>query len=161
MDLTASDVREVRFGTTRLRAGYRMGEVDEFLDQIEAAIGNYASQNQHLKDETGALRSQVQQLQARLESAHAELAAAQEQATIAAAPSGHDTVVVEESSGVVVVDPKTEGITDDLESTAENPVVAEIPNSDPSAQLRGVRDRMRTMLEKQLAEVDSVEIPGD
>jgi DivIVA domain-containing protein len=36
MALTPDDVRAKRFACTRLREGYDMGEVDDFLDEVEA-----------------------------------------------------------------------------------------------------------------------------
>ena len=38
MTLSAQNVRDARFGTTRIRAGYNMAEVDAFLDQVEDTI---------------------------------------------------------------------------------------------------------------------------
>lgn len=160
MDLTANDVREVRFGTTRMRAGYNMAEVDEFLDRIENAVSHYATNNQNLKDEAGALRSQVQQLQARVESLNGELAAAQELSAPAAARSSeHDTVVVDDSSGAVVVLSQTQGSGNDLDSTAETPIVTVGGDDEPAAALRKVRDDLRAMLTEQLAQVERIDIP--
>lgn len=161
MELTPNDVREVRFGTTRFRAGYNMGEVDEFLDRVEAAIAEASARTQQMKDEAGALRSQLQQLQGRLEAANRDLAAAQEAATSvvnsrSGSGSEHDTVIVHESAGAVVV------AAVDGESTAENPIV--VAQADPAspllAELRRVRDNIRSMLQEQLEQVDRIEVPS-
>lgn len=156
MDLTSDDVREVRFGTTRFRAGYDMGEVDAFLDRVEAAIGEYGAETQRLKDESGALRSQVQQLQGRLEAANQELERAQQAALSASpAPTEHDTVIVDESSGAVVV------AESDVETTAENPVVSPSVGGAALADLRRIRDDLRSMLNEQLQQVDRIDLPAD
>ena len=39
MPLTPEDVSNKRFTTVRLREGYDMGEVDQFLDEVEAELG--------------------------------------------------------------------------------------------------------------------------
>lgn len=165
MDLTVSDVREVRFGTTRMRAGYDMGEVDAFLDLVEASISAYSASTQALKDEAGALRSQVQQLQSRLEGVTQELHEAQQSASAAAlAPAEHDTVIVDESSGAVVVTSSTTDVKivgDDVESTAENPVVSSPSGDEAFTELRKIRDDMRAMLRSQLEQVEGLSLPGD
>ena len=38
MPLTPEDVSNKRFTPVRLREGYDMGEVDQFLDEVEAAL---------------------------------------------------------------------------------------------------------------------------
>ncbi|MEO6605667.1 MAG: DivIVA domain-containing protein, partial [Aeromicrobium sp.] len=38
MPLTPEDVRNKRFTPVRLREGYDMGEVDQFLDEVEAEL---------------------------------------------------------------------------------------------------------------------------
>ncbi len=95
MDVSASDVREVRFGTTRIKAGYDISEVDQFLDRVEKAIAAYTENYQRAQDEADALRSQVQQVQRRLESAQVELDEARAQAPAAVVNGTRDTIVVE------------------------------------------------------------------
>lgn len=142
MELTSQDVREVRFGTTRLRAGYDMKEVDAFLDAIESTISTQSERSQHLSDEAEALRSQVQQLQTRLASVQAEL----DECRVLCTPvpdDGHTTVVTP-------IEPST-----DAETTAENPVIA---GDDQRAALVKVRDDVRQMLTDQLRIVDDLTI---
>lgn len=146
MELTAQDIRDVRFGTTRMRAGYDMAEVDAFLDAIESAITFYSAQTQASVDEADALRSQVQQLQARLASTQAEL---DECRLLASQPvaDGHDTVITEIAGDA------------DGETTAENPVVTPSLGSTSEQGLSAlikVRDDVRRMLTEQLRLVDDV-----
>ena len=44
MTLTPEDVQAVRFRTSRMRAGYRMADVDAFLDQVAATIEELGEQ---------------------------------------------------------------------------------------------------------------------
>jgi DivIVA domain-containing protein len=157
--LTPEEVREVRFGTTRARAGYKMGEVDAFLDSVEAAIAEYSSQNQRLGDEADVLRSQVQQLQTRLAAARKELDGIVRGRDVEEL-NRHDTLVTPVPAQD---DPNTEPTAliasdgDNVETTAENPVVAGVPATE-FEELVAVRDRVRDMLEKQIALVDELEI---
>src|SRR3954470_1904303 len=50
MPLTAEDVSNKRFTTVRLREGYDMTEVDQFLDEVEAELRRLHAEN----DELGA-----------------------------------------------------------------------------------------------------------
>ena len=52
MPLTPEDVRNKRFTPVRLREGYDMGEVDQFLDEVEAEL-------QRLTQEIDGLRSSL------------------------------------------------------------------------------------------------------
>lgn len=155
MDLTAQDVRDVRFGTTRMRAGYQMAEVDAFLDTIETAVGSYARELQDTRDEAEALRSQVQQLQGRLATVQAEL----DECRVLAAPQGqsdgHDTVITEIERAHRT---QTEA---DVETTAETPVVRSGPAESPLAMLQQVRDDVRMMLSEQLRLVDELDLDED
>ena len=142
MELTAQDIREVRFGTTRMRAGYDMKEVDAFLDVIESTISAQSEQSQHLRDEADALRSQVQQLQVRLAGVQAEL----DECRVLCTPiseDGHTTVVTEVGSSA------------DTATTAENPIIA---SDDQRVALVKVRDDVRRMLTDQLRIVDELTI---
>lgn len=161
--LDAQSVRNVRFGTTRMRAGYDMAEVDAFLDTIETAIEHYSSQSQQSRDEVEALRSQVEQLQLRLAATHAELeqcqALALERGQVALGHSGqeHDTLITEipgESSGDAE---SVENQVVDTEITAENPIVR-TDQAEQRAALRQVRDDVRRMLNEQLELVDRLRI---
>lgn len=53
MPLTPEDVRNKRFTPVRLREGYDMGEVDQFLDEIETEL-------ERLTDENGELRGSLE-----------------------------------------------------------------------------------------------------
>jgi len=139
--LSAQDVRDARFGTTRIRAGYNMAEVDAFLDQVEDTIAHTSSEGQRLGDEIEALRSQVQQLQGRLAAAQRELQEAQS-TPVAAPDEGHATVITP---------------TDDGASTTENVVVGDVPPVGRES-LVAIRDRVREMLTRQLALVDDLDI---
>jgi len=65
--VTASEVHEVKFGTSRLRAGYDMGEVDAFLDRVEATLLSLERALSSARDEQDMLRSQYERLQERLD----------------------------------------------------------------------------------------------
>ncbi|MET0952672.1 MAG: DivIVA domain-containing protein, partial [Aeromicrobium sp.] len=45
MPLTPEDVRNKRFTPVRLREGYDMGEVDQFLDEVEAELERLTVEN--------------------------------------------------------------------------------------------------------------------
>lgn len=79
MPLTAAEVRATQFSTTRMRGGYDMDEVDAFLDIIEADVSQYADELQRSRDGEAVLRTQCDQLQARLTAAEQRLTEAQEQ----------------------------------------------------------------------------------
>ena len=145
MELSPQEVRDIRFGTTRLRAGYNMSEVDAFLDTIEAALESYSSELRHTRDEADALRSQVQQLQARLASAQLELDECRALSAPQATVDGHDTIVS------VMTDES------DTEKTAENPAVGVVPQSGWGDLIR-VRDDVRRMLTEQLEIVEKLDL---
>ena len=158
MDVSASDVREVRFGTTRIKAGYDISEVDQFLDRVEKAIAAYTENYQRAQDEADALRSQVQQVQRRLESAQVELDEARAQEPAAVVNGTRDTIVVETTG---TAPPPSAAA--DIESTTENPVVVvasiDTESGEVLADLTRIRDDVRAMLERQLELVDSVQLP--
>jgi DivIVA domain-containing protein len=47
--LTPAEVRSQVFSTVRLREGYEMGQVDTFLDKVEATLGAVLADNQDLR----------------------------------------------------------------------------------------------------------------
>ena len=49
MPLTPEDVSNKRFTPVRLREGYDMGEVDQFLDEVEAELGRLIKENDELR----------------------------------------------------------------------------------------------------------------
>lgn len=54
MPLTPEDVRNKRFTAVRLREGYDMGEVDQFLDEIEVEFERLISENEELRAKLAA-----------------------------------------------------------------------------------------------------------
>jgi DivIVA domain-containing protein len=54
MPLTPEDVRSKRFTPVRLREGYDMGEVDQFLDEVEAELERLAQENNDLRSKLAA-----------------------------------------------------------------------------------------------------------
>jgi len=148
VELSAQDVRDVQFGTTRVKAGYDMSDVDAFLDKVEAAITHYSANYQRAKDDADALVSQVQQLQSRLAAVNAELAECKEQMTKGVPSGEHDTVITAISAS------------SDAESTAENPVVTAADVSVLHSLVK-VRDGVRQMLTEQLLLVDELKLPTD
>ena len=55
MPLTPEDVQNKEFTTVRLREGYDMQEVDEFLDEVEAELSRMQRENDELRDKLGAV----------------------------------------------------------------------------------------------------------
>lgn len=87
MGLTPDDIQAVRFHTTRLRAGYRMSEVDRFLDEVASSIEKLREQLQRAEDSEVVWRAQAEQLQIRLTAREAELSS-----------RGHDTIPLPRTS---------------------------------------------------------------
>ncbi len=54
MPLTPEDVSKKRFTPVRLREGYDMGEVDAFLDEVEAELERLIKENDDLRAKLGA-----------------------------------------------------------------------------------------------------------
>src|SRR5689334_4142615 len=59
MPLTPEDVRNKRFTPVRLREGYDMGEVDQFLDEVEAELERLTVENEELRSKVAAASSGV------------------------------------------------------------------------------------------------------
>ena len=57
MTLTPEDVSNKRFTTVRLREGYDMTEVDQFLDEVEAELARLTRENDELRAKVGAVES--------------------------------------------------------------------------------------------------------
>ena len=51
MPLTPEDVSNKRFTPVRLREGYDMGEVDQFLDEVEAELSRLIKENEDLREQ--------------------------------------------------------------------------------------------------------------
>ncbi|MCW2801405.1 MAG: cell division protein DivIVA [Aeromicrobium sp.] len=54
MPLTPEDVRNKRFTPVRLREGYDMGEVDQFLDEVEVELERLTVENEELRAKVAA-----------------------------------------------------------------------------------------------------------
>ncbi len=54
MPLTPEDVSNKRFTPVRLREGYDMGEVDAFLDEVEAELERLLKENEDLRSKLSA-----------------------------------------------------------------------------------------------------------
>jgi DivIVA domain-containing protein len=59
MPLTPEDVSNKRFTPVRLREGYDMGEVDQFLDEVEAELARLTRENDDLRMKLTAAQSGV------------------------------------------------------------------------------------------------------
>ena len=57
MPLTPEDVSTKRFTPVRLREGYDMGEVDQFLDEVEAELARLTRENDDLRSKLSAAQS--------------------------------------------------------------------------------------------------------
>jgi DivIVA domain-containing protein len=154
MPLTAAEVRATQFSTTRLRGGYDMDEVDAFLDIIEADVAQYADELQRSRDGEAVLRTQCDQLQARLTAAEQRLAEAQEQ--VAAGIAARATPIT------LPVEPQVPA---ELQAQlGENPDAAAVlavaqRTADEivryaQARAEGIRASVRTMLDDQKALLD-------
>ncbi|HEX4472015.1 MAG TPA: DivIVA domain-containing protein, partial [Nocardioides sp.] len=57
MPLTPEDVSNKRFTPVRLREGYDMGEVDQFLDEVESELARLTRENDDLRTKLSAAQS--------------------------------------------------------------------------------------------------------
>ena len=57
MPLTPEDVSNKRFTPVRLREGYDMGEVDQFLDEVEAELARLTKENEDLRSKLASAQS--------------------------------------------------------------------------------------------------------
>ncbi|WP_036563456.1 DivIVA domain-containing protein [Nocardioides halotolerans] len=57
MPLTPEDVSNKRFTPVRLREGYDMGEVDQFLDEVEAELARLTKENDDLRNKLSAAQT--------------------------------------------------------------------------------------------------------
>lgn len=55
MPLTPQDVQEKQFATVRLKEGYDMQEVDDFLDEVQAELERIQRENDELRDKLTAV----------------------------------------------------------------------------------------------------------
>lgn len=57
MPLTPEDVSNKRFTPVRLREGYDMGEVDQFLDEVEGELARLTKENEDLRSKLSAAQA--------------------------------------------------------------------------------------------------------
>ena len=57
MPLTPEDVSNKRFTPVRLREGYDMGEVDQFLDEVEAELARLTKENDDLRTKLSSVQT--------------------------------------------------------------------------------------------------------
>jgi cell division septum initiation protein DivIVA len=131
-----------------------MDEVDAFLDIIEADVAQYADELQRARDGEAVLRTQLDQVQARLAMAEQRLSEAQEatmrlQAVTGSAPEAASSVEVTAELQAV------------LESNAEAATVVTVAQRTADeivrlAQVRAdaIRASVRTLLDQQRALLD-------
>jgi DivIVA domain-containing protein len=148
--LTAAEVRATQFSTTRLRSGYNMDEVDAFLDIIEADVAQYADELQRSRDGEAVLRTQCDQLQARVTAAEQKVAEVQEQLATAghAVPSPEDAPapeVPEELTAHLGENPDAAAVLALAQQTADEIV------RHAQARAEGIRTSVGRMLDEQKA----------
>lgn len=154
MPLTAAEVRATQFSTTRMRAGYDMDEVDAFLDIIEADVAQYADELQRSRDGEAVLRTQCDQIQARLTVAEQRLAEAEQQLAAAhaagavIAPLPVEPQVPEELTAHLGDNPDAASVLAVAQTTAGEIV------RHAEARAQSIRAAVRSMLADQLAELD-------
>ncbi len=148
MPLTAAEVRATQFSTTRMHAGYNMDEVDAFLDIIEADVAQYADELQRSRDGEAVLRTQCDQLQARLTAAEERLAQAERDLVAARGGSGiapEDVQVPAELAAQLGDHPDAAAVLAVAQQTADEMV------RHAQARAQGIRVAVRTVLEEQRA----------
>jgi DivIVA domain-containing protein len=138
--LTAAEVRATKFSTTRLRAGYDMDEVDAFLDIVEADVAQYADELQRTRDGEAVLRTQCDQLQARLNAAEERLASAPVVVPEAQPPADVSELVAGDAEAETVL-ALAERTADEMLRYAES-------------RAEAIRSSVRAMLNDQLGRVD-------
>ncbi len=79
MALSPEDVRNTMFGTTRMRTGYDMEEVDAFLDVIESDMVRRSEEVQRALEAEEAMRAQNALLNAHVRELEAEVASLRQQ----------------------------------------------------------------------------------
>jgi len=153
--LNPADVRAVQFGTTRLKAGYDMDEVDAFLDIIEADIAQYADELQRSRDSEAVLRTQLEQVQARLLVAERRIADLHDEtARIQAVAAEPPTAVTAELQDLLTGQPEAADVLGTAQRTAEEIVRR------AQARAEAVRAAMRLVLQEQLAALDDAGGPA-
>lgn len=101
MPLTPEDVSNKRFTPVRLREGYDMGEVDQFLDEVEAELARLTKENDDLRSKlaaaqgSGAAPEPTPQPRVEEKAPEPEPVAAPAPAPVVAAASPVETIRVE------------------------------------------------------------------
>jgi len=137
-----------------MRGGYDMDEVDAFLDIIEADVSQYTDELQRSRDGEAVLRTQCDQLQARLTAAEQRLAEAQEQlaagiaARTAVAPLPAEPTVPAELEAHLGENPDAAAVLAVAQRTADEIVRY------AQAKADGIRSSMRAVLDEQKALLD-------
>jgi len=145
----------VQFGTTRLKAGYDMDEVDAFLDIIEADIAQYADELQRSRDSEAVLRTQLEQVQARLLVAERRIADLHDEtARIQAVAAEPPTAVTAELQDLLTGQPEAADVLGTAQRTAEEIV------RQAQARAEAVRAAMRLVIQEQLAALDDAGGPA-
>lgn len=149
MPLNPADVRAVQFGTTRLKAGYDMDEVDAFLDIIEADVAQYADELHRSRDSEAVLRTQLEQVQARLTVAERRLADLHEElARLQAVTAEPATAVTGELQALLEGQPDAAAVLGTAQQAADDIVRQAVARAD------AVRAALRLALQEQLAALD-------
>jgi DivIVA domain-containing protein len=149
MPLTAAEVRATQFTTTRMRSGYDMDEVDAFLDIVEADVSQYADELQRSRDGEAVLRTQCDQIQARLTAAEQRLAEAEARPAAAVAVAAvADPEVPAELAAQLGENPDAAAVLAVAQRTAEEIIRA------AEARAEAVRTSVRTVLDQQRALLD-------
>ncbi len=151
MPLTPAEVRGVQFGTTRLRSGYDMDEVDAFLDIIEADVAQLTDDLQRSRDGEAVLRTQCEQLQQRVALAErrvAELEASTVAPVATSAPVPAPVRVTQELMDALAGHAEAAEILTAAQRTAEQIV------GDAQQQADGVRAVIRRLLDDQRSLLD-------
>jgi DivIVA domain-containing protein len=150
MPLTAAEVRATQFSTTRMRSGYDMDEVDAFLDIVEADVSQYADELQRSRDGEAVLRTQCDQIQARLTAAEQRLAEADARPTAAAVvAAAEDADVPAELAAQLGDHPEAAAVLAVAQRTADEIIRA------AEARAQAVRSSVRTVLDQQRAMLDA------
>jgi len=90
MALSPEDVRNTMFGTTRMRTGYDMEEVDAFLDVIESDMVRRSEEVQRALEAEEAMRAQNALLNAHVRELEAEVTSLRQQLADPTSPSQDD-----------------------------------------------------------------------
>jgi DivIVA domain-containing protein len=131
MALSPEDVRNTMFGTTRMRTGYDMDEVDAFLDVIESDMVRRSEEVQRALEAEEAMRAQNALLNAHVRELEAEVSTLRDQLAEARSASGdddrrHTVPLLTSTSGE---DQGSPGESDETSDVADGPVSARQPGA--------------------------------